>query len=66
MSIFKVPQRIVHYIPPLVKLGHDHIAICFVLISLKLLINMVFNQVNNVNNMHLLTGLPIHVCYFLC
>ena len=62
--IFKVPPRIIYiyiyYIPPLTRLGHGHIEVCFVLISSKVLINMVFNLVN----MHFLTSLSIHVITF--
>ena len=45
ISIFKVPQRTVLFIPPLIKLEHSDIEICFVFICLKQLINMIFNYV---------------------
>ena len=41
ISIFKGPQRIVYYIPPLIELQHGHNEIFFMFISLKLLINTV-------------------------
>ena len=43
------------YIPPLIKLGHGHIEICLVLITFKLLIDMVFKYVN----MHFLTSFAL-------
>ena len=44
ISIFKVPQRIIHYIQPVIKVEHGHIEICFVFMSLRLLICCCLNS----------------------
>ena len=40
---FQSASKIHTLYPPLIKLVHSHIAVCFVYINLKLLINMTFN-----------------------